>query len=253
MSITHPAPPAVTGAEPSDLSLPQRALAIFSRPAAAWSGLDRRVGWWFPMAILVVCNVIFTVTLHERAILPMITAQWEAMVDSGQMPAERLEATEAFMRSPAGLGMTAGQQVIVWPIIQMLLALAVTFGAGFVLGRKLPFRLAFEVVNWSSLVLLPSYAITWVLAWTRESLMGIHLGLAALIPASETPGKLEKGLTTFLDAIGPFNIWYVAVIVIGAAVLTGAPRKQVAWVLGGLFVALAIFGAAMAALFTPAA
>jgi hypothetical protein len=228
-----------------------RVAAIFTNPSGAWAGLERRAGWWLPLTIMTLCGVIFTVTLHERAILPMISERWEQMVDSGQLTAQQLERMEAGMRGPAGLVMTAVQQVIAWPVIMLILALLVSFGVGFVLGTRLKYRLAFEIVNWSSLVLLPSYVITWFLAWSRETMKGIHLGLGMLVPQADPPQRLQVALTTLLDAIGPFNLWFLAVAILGATVLSGAPRKSVMWVMIGLYAALTVFMAAMAAVFTP--
>lgn len=244
--------PAVPAAEDAaGLSPLGRLVAVFVNPAGAWAGLARRPQWWFPLLVMVACNIAFTLTLHDRAIMPMITAQWDQMVDSGQMPAERVEQMAAFFRSPAGVAMSVGQQVIVWPIMMLILGIGISFGVGFVLGNRMPFRLAFEVANWASLVVIPSYGVTWVLAWMKESLRGIHLGLGALVPMSEPPEKIQVGLASMLDAIGPFNLWFLVVAILGASALTGAPRKSVAWVLGGLFVALTIFMSALAFVFTP--
>jgi hypothetical protein len=228
-----------------------RIAAIFGNPAGAWAGLERHSGWWLPLVIMTLCGVVFTVTLHDRAIMPMITEQWERMVDSGQITPEQLDKMEARMAGPAGLVMTAVQQVVAWPVIMLVLALLVTFGVGFVLGTKLKFRLGFEIVNWSSLVLLPSYLITWVLAWQRETLKGIHLGLGALVPQADPPQRLQVALTSLLDAIGPFNLWFLAVAILGATALSGAPRKSVTGVMVGIYVAVAVLMAGMAALFTP--
>ena len=248
-SLSASEPTAIQGG-PS-LSPFARVAAIFSKPASAWAGLEQRAAWWLPLVIMTLCGVVFTVTLHDRAIMPMISERWEQMVDSGQLSAEQLDKMESGMRGPMGLLMTAVQQVVAWPVIMLLLALLITFGVGFVLGTKLKFRLAFEIANWSSLVLLPSYLITWVLAWQRETLKGIHLGLGALIPQSDPPQRLQVGLTSLLDAIGPFNLWFLAVAILGAVALSGAPRKSVTGVMVGLYVALAVFMAAMAAVFTP--
>ena len=247
MSATEPA--AVQGG-PS-LSPFARVAAIFTKPSAAWAGLELHAGWWLPLLIMTLCGVIFTITLHDRAIMPMITERWEQMVDSGAMTPDRLEKMEATMRGPTGIAMSAVQQVVAWPVIMLLLALLITFGVGFVLGTKLKFRLAFEIANWSSLVLFPSYVITWVLAWQRETLKGIHLGLGALIPQSDPPQRLQVALTSLLDAIGPFNLWWLAVAILGAVALSGAPRKSVTGVMVGLYVALAVLMAGMSALFTP--
>ena len=246
---TVPAVPA--GVEATGPSPFGRMIAVFTNPANAWTGLASRSQWWFPLLVMVACNIAFTLTLHERAIMPMITSQWDQMVDSGQMPAERVEQMAGFFRSPAGTALSVGQQVIVWPVMILILAVGISFGVGFVLGNRMPFRHAFEVANWASLVLIPSYAVTWVLAWTRETLRGIHLGLGALVPMSDPPEKIQIGLASLLDAIGPFNLWFLAVAVLGASALTGAPRKSVAWVLGGLYIALSIFLSALAFVFAP--
>jgi hypothetical protein len=228
-----------------------RAVAVFARPGSAWTGLDRRAQWWFPLVVLVVVGLASAAILHDRAVVPMITERWEQMVDSGQMTAEQLQRMEAGMRGPGGLIMTLIPQLIAMPLIMLLLGLGISLGVGFLLGTKLKFRLAFEIANWASLVTLPATVITSVLAWSKETMRGIHLGLGVLVPMSDPPEKLQVGLASFLDAIGPFNLWFLVVAVIGAAALSGAPRKSVAWVLGGLYVALAVVMAALAAVFNP--
>ena len=41
-----------------NLSLIARAIAIFTRPAHAWAGLETRARWWFPMLLILVFVVI---------------------------------------------------------------------------------------------------------------------------------------------------------------------------------------------------
>jgi hypothetical protein len=247
-TMTSSAPPTAE----APLSPWCRAIAIFSRPTEAWRGLETRAQWWFPLSIMVVCAVLLTATLHERAIMPMITERWEQMVENGQLSAEQLDRMEQGLRGPIGVALSAGQQLLAWPVIMLVLGAGISFGVGFVLGTKLRFRHAFEVINWASLVLIPSYVATWALAWFKETMQGIHLGLGILVPESDPPQRFQVALASFLDAFGPFNLWCLAVVVIGAAALSGAPRKSVAWVLGGLYAAMAVFLAAMAAMFTPA-
>jgi hypothetical protein len=233
------------------LSPIQRAIAIFARPSSAWADLTTRSQWWFPLLILVVLSVANSVILHERALMPMLMEQWEAQVESGQLPADRLDAIEGFMSSPAGIAVTAGQTALVWPILMLLYALMVWFGVGFILGTKFRYRLAFEVVCWSSLVLIPATLLTTVLAWSKETMKGVHVGLGALLPEADVPSKLQTGLAIFLDGLGPLQIWSLVVSIIGASVLSGAPRKSVGWVMGGLYVAMMVFMAALAAVFSP--
>jgi hypothetical protein len=229
----------------------QRAAAVFARPASAWSDLGTRTQWWFPMTLMALAGAVFTLVLHERAILPMITQRWEQMVDSGQLSPEQLERMSEGLGGPAGLAISVAQQFIAWPIILFALALLVWFGAGFVLGTKLRYRQALEVAAWSSLIHIPAQLLIGVLAWSKQTLYGIHVGLGILLPEAEAPTKLQAALASFLDALGPFQIWSVVVVVIGAAALSGAPRRSVAWVMSGLYLGLSVFLAALSALFAP--
>jgi hypothetical protein len=180
----------------------------------------------------------------------MITESWEEAVADGRMTAAQVDQMEAFMSGPLGMTITVAQQAIAWPIILLVSALVVWFGIAFLLGRKFRYRLAFETVAWSSLVMIPGQVLGGALAWSRETMRGLHTGFGALLPESDTPSKLMTGLGFFLDAIGPLALWYVAVLIIGAAALSGVPRRSVAWVLGGLYVAVTIFLAALGAMFS---
>jgi hypothetical protein len=129
-------------------------------------------------------------------------------------------------------------------------ALVLWFGVSFLMGAQLKYRLALEVVAWSSLVGIPGQLISYALAWYRQTFRGIHLGFGILLPDSEAPSRLMTGLGTFLDALGPLLLWHLTVAILGASALSGAPRKSTAWVLGGLYLVLAVFSAALAAMFS---
>jgi hypothetical protein len=133
-----------------------------------------------------------------------------------------------------------------------LVGLVVWFGVGFVLGTGMKYRLALEVASWSSLITLPAYLLTTVMAWMKQTMRGLHVGFGILLPDVDPPSKLMVALGVILDSIGPLSIWYLVVGIIGAAALSGAPRKSVTWVLASLYLVLVVFMAAMAALFTPA-
>ena len=245
VAVSGPPPSAVA----ASLSPWQRAVAVFTRPTSAWSGLESRSQWWFPLVVMMLVNAGLAAALHQRALLPMLIDTWEQAVADGRMPAEQLDRMEAFMSGPVGMWMTVGQQTIVWPIILLVSALGVWFGVGFVLGTKFRYRLAFETVAWASLVTLPAQFLGSALAWSRETMKGLHTGFGILVPESDPPSKLQTALAFFLDSIGPLSLWYLAVVVIGAAALSGGRRRSVAWVLGGLYVAVMIFFSALGAMF----
>ncbi|HKQ56489.1 MAG TPA: YIP1 family protein [Candidatus Eisenbacteria bacterium] len=235
-----------TAAPGTSLSVFQRAVAVFVRPGSAWGGLETRVQWWFPLIVMIVFSAAFSALLHDRALMPMITESWEQAVADGRMTGEQVDRMTAFMSGPAGMAITIGQQAIAVPILFMLAALIVWFGVGFVLGKKFRFRLALECAAWSSLITIPGQFLTGALAWSKQTMKGLHTGLGVLVPESDPVTKLQTGLAFFLDAIGPLSIWYLAVLIIGASALSGAPRKSTAWVLGGLYLALMVGFAVLA-------
>lgn len=233
------------------LGLWTRAVAIFTRPAEAWTGLETRSQWWFPMLLTVFVTVCGSAALHERAVLPMMTESWDRQVAAGVMTAERADQMEHMMASPAGMAMSLVPTLIILPVVLLAFALVVWFGAGFVLGTRMRYRYALEVVSWAGLINVPRQLVAYSSAWYKQSFKGIHDGFGILLPDTDAPTRLMIGLGGFLDAIGPLAIWYVIVGILGATALSGAPRKSVAWVLGGLYLVIAVFSSALAAMFTP--
>jgi hypothetical protein len=230
-----------------------RVVALYTRPGEAWGGIRERAHFWFPLVVMMIVSVTVGLLLHHRAIVPTMSEVWYQQVDEGQMTEAQVEGALAFMEGPAGLALSAVQQAIGVGFVFLVTALIVWFGAGFVLGTGMKYRHALEVAAWSSFIQMPALILTTILAWFQQNMRGVHVGFGALLPAMETPTKLGVALRTFLDALGPLAIWYVVVGVIGAAALSGAPRKSVAWVLGALYLAMVLFMSAMAALFTPGA
>ncbi len=229
----------------------QRLVAIFFRPSAAWAGLETRSQWWFPLILLMVLNGGLAALLFERAIVPMQVERMQAQVDSGAMTPADVERMEAQMASPVSIVIGAVFQGLAWAVILMLSALALWFTVGFILGTKFRYRLALEVTGWSALVLIPAQLIGSVLAWSKQTFDGIHLGLGILVPESDPPSKLLVGLAAFLDAFGPFALWSLWLTVLGATALSGAPRKSVLPAVVVMYLVVSAFLAAMAALFTP--
>jgi len=249
--MTDLAPPTATP-EPVRLSPVARAVRIFARPADAWEDLRQRGQWWFPLLLTLVISLGFQALSFDRVIVPMMEDQWAELVASGQMPpAQQAELERTFIASPVGRVGFLVQAAVLGPVFMLFFALVVWFGVGFVLGTRLKFRHAFEVICWSGLVKIPQAVLLLVLALQRETLEGIHMGLGVIPTEPETPSKLFRGMTSFLDLIGPFEAWWIAVGVLGCAALSGAPRRNVAWVLVVLYLALGACYAAVSAFFGP--
>jgi Yip1-like protein len=251
MSSAEPTVPVLS--PPVRLSPIARAVRVFARPATAWDDLVERGQWLPPLLASLVLWAGLQALCFDHVTVPMMQDAWNDAVSAGRMEQAQMDKMVAFFSGPTARWIVVGQQAIFWPILTLLVALVVWFGGGFVLGTKLRYRQALDVVCWSGLVTWPAIVLTFALAWQRQTFKGIHLGLGALIPEGETPDKLRTGITMFLDFFAPFEAWRIAVAVIGVAALTGAPRRNVAWVLVALYLAFGAFLAAVNALFNPGA
>src|SRR5262249_9858477 len=167
---------------------------------------------------------------------------------SGKRTGEELERIEEFYSGPSGLALTLGTTAVWLAAVPFIIALLVWFAVGFVLGTPFRYRQALEVATWSSLVSVPPVVLWDVLAWGRQSMHGVHRGFGALPPEAGPHGQLLRALGVFLDWIGPFGIWHVAVAVLGVAYLSGAPRRSAAWALGVLYAVCGLMAAGLAAL-----
>ncbi len=253
MTITGSPEASPSTATIARLSPWERARRVFVSPSTAAQGLEDHVQWWIPMLLSLAMVAIMFVTLYDRAFTPMLVEQMDQQVVSGQVPAEQADKIEDFYASKAGLAIMGGSQLVAVAAMTFIVAMVVWFGVGFVLGAKFRYRLALEAVCWASLVTLPSYLVMIAIAWSQETMKGIHLGLAALLPQPETPTKLSVGLTVFLDAISPFAAWNLFVLVLLCSSLAGAPRRNVAWVLVSLYLALFAIAAVVSGFMAPGA
>ena len=241
--------PPVVDAPAVSMSPWQRTIAIFARPTAAWAGLETRAQWWFPLILNTLVIVGITVALYDRAIVPMLETQWGRMVETGRLPEEQYNRMVEQVSSTGGMINTIIWQAVSWPVICLLIALLIWFGVGFVLGTSLRYRQALEIATWSSLVIIPAQLLGGALGWIRGTMHGVHVGFGALLPDADPPSKLQAFLGSFLDSLGPLQLWPLVVAILGASVLSDVRRKSVAMVLGGLYIAVSLFAAAMAAMF----
>jgi hypothetical protein len=254
-STPSPGPDAVAGTDPaapvaSPPSLLGRTLRVFVRPFQAWEGLEHRAQWWFPVLLTLVVSVALTAGMYDRVIAPTAIEQLRPRIESGQISEAQ---AESYVSSPVSRAINLCFVGVAAFLLPLVVALGLWFAVGFVLGSRFGYRLALEVASWSMLVSLPATFVKFGLAaWQEVSLNSVHTGLGALIPLSDPPGKLQQALAVLLDVAGPFSAWLLVVQVAGCSALSGASRKNVAWVLAGLFVAVAFVTAVTTYLVTPA-
>jgi hypothetical protein len=236
------------------LSLGARTVAVFARPARAWTGLEHRAQWWFPLLVALIVSVGGTVLIYHRAIVPTQMAQIERQVDSGQIPPEALPQIEEHVSGPLSMGISFAVVAISVPLMVCVFALLPWITAGFLLGHRFRYRDAFAVTAWAGLVAIPSQILTFVLGWVNQTMVGVHTGFGVVLPPEDVPSKLMTGLGLFLDhGIGPFALWYVVVLGLGAAAVSGADRRRVVLTMGAVWIALSAIVAVVSGLMTPGA
>jgi hypothetical protein len=247
-------PVATPGAPQPTLSVWRRAVAVFARPAEAWIGLERRAQWWFPLLVAVLVSVAGTLVVYQRAIVPSQLEQFERQVEAGQLPAEAMARIEEQVASPVSMGFALGAIVIAVPVMTCVFALLPWISAGFLLGRRFRYRDAFAVTAWAGLVAIPAQILSYLLGWINESMSGVHTGFGVLLPLEDPPSKLMAGLGVFLDqGIGPLALWYVLVVALGAAAVTGGDRRRVVVTVGAVWLVVMAVVSVVAGLVAPGA
>jgi hypothetical protein len=120
------------------------------------------------------------------------------------------------------------------------------------MGRRFRYRDAFVVTAWAGLVSIPAQIMTSALAWTNETMTNLHIGFGVLLPVEDPPSKVMVGLGTFLDqGIGPLALWYLVVLALGTAALSGGGRRPVFLALGGIWLVVIAIISVFAAVFAP--
>lgn len=229
----------------------RRTALVFARPAQAWTGLEHHAQWWFPMLLIAVLSSLTMLAVYERVYLPMMTEGIERQAADGQMTPQQLERTEAFFAGTAGKAINVGFQFLGVMVVTFFTGLLFWLGGGFVLGRPFGYRLGLEVAAWSGLITLPGFLLHNLLAYLQGvTVREVHLGFGILVPDPDTPSRIVTGLKLFLDGLGPLAIWYVLVGILGLSALSGAARRACGWVMGGLYLALQLLVAAIAAMTT---
>ncbi len=247
-----PQPPGPPSAPAPGMSLGARFVAVFARPSQAWAGLEKRGQWWFPLLLSVLVAMAGVAATYQRAVVPTELDKLQRQIEAGQAPAGSLEEAERIMRSPVMSVVPVVVLPIVLPAVTLAIALLPWLAVGFIMGRRFRYRDAFVVTSWAGLVTLPAAVIQQVLYWVRETTFDVHIGFGALLPPQDAPSKLMAALGFFLDyGIGPFYLWYVAVMALGAAALSGAPRRPVLLAIGGVWLVVTLAFAGLAGLFTP--
>lgn len=228
----------------------QRVFAIFTGPRAAIAGLTERPTFLLPMVVFLIVVLGQTLLIYQPAIVPMQIEQMEKKVDAGQMSPEALDHMEEMMRTPVAEAWGVGIAVIVVALINLLIAGLVLVAMNFVLGAHMTFRQAWSLTWWTSLISIVSVVLSTVMTMATGK-FPVHLGLGVLAPPEQATSRLGIFAGSLLDAVSPFTLWWLAVLVIGASVMSGKAVRAVGWTFAAFYLVFMLIGAGLGAMVTP--
>lgn len=222
----------------------ERAVALFARPAEAWVGLATRTQWWIPLIVTLAVQLGSVAFLYERASMPDAQARMDRMVDAGILTEADAERSMEQSGGTRGIGIAAVAIVVTTGLSLLILPSLLAFGMSFLLGAKMRYRHALGVFCWAGLIRIPEQLLVCALAWYQETIEGVHVGWGAFLPVPEEVSRGYRLLAGFLDSLGPFALWYLVVMALGASALSGAGRKPAIAVVIGMYtlIVLAFIG-----------
>lgn len=190
-----------------------RVWGIFVSPRAVFEELAQRPAWLGATLVLSIVSVAITFFLYDPVILPSILEKAEEQVTSS----EQLAQAEAMYASPGmkvficligGLG-----NVFFVVVIGLLLAGACSF----LMGAKVGWKQGLAVSSHSALVLLPRSILALPIMLQRGT-PEVSLGPGVFFPPSEAEGFVGKFLASLMGGFDLFQLWVLALAILGIAV-----------------------------------
>lgn len=227
-------------------ALPARAIALVTSPRSVFEELKIKPAWFGATLLLAIFSILLSIAIYDSVVYPMMLDQLEAQAQSS----EQIAQMEELYSSPAmkyGLSLLAGVMNFVFVIITGLLLYAI---CGMILGGKLTVRHGFSVAAHAFLVHIPRSLVLLPIMFSQQD-SRVSLGPGVLFPPREAIGFGQNFLASFLGGLDLFNIWALALCILGMSVITGLATRKVGTTLSVGYVVLLLIGAAFAGLTGP--
>jgi hypothetical protein len=194
-----------------------RLVAVFAAPRRAMEGVRDRPRWLIPgIVIALIVGVFSALTAHisgpeymdlmrdSRLMDAMEPEEWEQQYAEAENPDTLKKATSAF---------TAGVGILFVLLMQGLLLLLFSKLAGGEAG----FKQVMGVHFWAAMIGSGlGYVLRLPLVLAKQTVMGVSIGLAALLPRAPLDSPAYQALYFF----GDFMVWWgLAVAAIGLVVI----------------------------------
>lgn len=221
-----------------------RALALVTSPRSVFEELAVRPSWFWTTLVVCAAAMIISFILWGPVIQPY------ALEQAGKNPnmtPEAMTRVETMYASPVAHfvgSFFAGVFNFVIVLVWGLVLFAIT---SFLMGGKAKVKQAFAVAAHAMLVHIPRGLLTMPLAISRQD-PSVSLGPGILFPVSEAVGFGPKALANFLAFFDLFNIWSIALCILGMSVVSRLSTRQVAVGVIGAFLAVAVLFSLLGAL-----
>jgi hypothetical protein len=189
-----------------------RIIGVFTSPKKTFESISRKPSWVLPLIILVILSGVMTFIMQPVIITESLNKQAEKMEERGMDQdqidaiAERTEGMMKITMIPSAIIVTAASLAIG--------ALIWLFVGNVILGGSGKFTQLFSVNIYRSFIPLLGLLIKLPLILSKETL-NVHFSLATFMSDELRDTFLYK----ILASVEVFNIWAIAVLCIGIAVV----------------------------------
>lgn len=228
----------------ADVGLVGRMIRVFYAPAETFEAVQARtthLDWIVP--VLVAAAIAAGSTYMTLPIMEKMQARAVAEMSVGKdMSAEQVAQQKQMMQSMSGVTNVVSIVMVPVMIFVMLFIFAgiLLLLGRFLLGGDISYRQMLALQGYSMLISVPHTIILTPIRQARDSL-AVTLGPGLLLG----PDVASTYLGRLINSIDIFQVWQVAVLGIGLAVLTQASTGKA---MGLLFAILALFLAGSAAM-----
>ena len=208
----------------------ERLVYIFTDPVRVFQGLADTPKWVGAFLVVLLFNIVST-----QATYPLIQEtqqqQIRARSDLSQEQIEQMEESMAAFSGTTGRLISTGAVTFGTLIVMLVVAGVMMFGCSFILGGEGRFPDVLAVTTHAYLPqAIAGTAVTVPLMLAKGS-MFVSTGLNVLLP----PDQWQTPLGILLGAVSIFNIWTIALLIIGLSVIYRFSRGKAAWVVIGSY------------------
>ena len=235
--MATPSPSAVAAAPrtaPPDRSLAARIVGILFRPRRTLREVAGAPRWVGVLVLSTVVGALASALLMETAVgRQALVDQWERTASAFGHNVDDAEYARLEAMSSQGPAYAAGMAV--------LGGAGLTLGASallfWVYGRRrgVPFRQVLAIAAHAGVILALRQVIAAPLGYLRETTASAT-SLGVWFPGLDEASPLAR----IFASLDLFTIWWVVVLALGMAVMTGRPARRYATVFLGVYAALAI-------------